>query len=78
LARGARRINDGVEAFVLAVGLDVRLQVRRGVAPAGSVLAAVSIRTLHAGADQARGRSAGSGAPRGQGQEQGAIERHPG
>jgi len=35
----------------------------RGEAPAGNVLAVVSTRTLRAGAQQARGRSSGGGAP---------------
>lgn len=37
--RGAKRMDDDVEALlVVAVGLDVPLKKRRGVAPAGSVL----------------------------------------
>ncbi len=38
LARHAKRINDDVEALVVAVGLDVPLEDGRGGAPAGSVL----------------------------------------
>jgi hypothetical protein len=44
---------------------------RRGVAPACSVLAAVATRTLPDGADLARVRSSGGGAPRSRGSEQG-------
>jgi len=49
-------MDDDVEALVLvAVGLDMPLQEKRGVAPAGSVLEVGRSCTLPDGAGEARG-----------------------
>lgn len=55
-------MDDDVEVLAVIMGLDVPLEVRRGVAPAGRVLEVRSCCTRPDGAEEARGRAAGGGA----------------